>query len=343
VELVTTSLLVACLLILNLVLNSSNLKSVAQSLPFAATMFVDIFKAVWFTIHKNQVCNILAKLESFHPDTEEKQIKYGAKKFLKLFNIFQTIYLLTGVLMALVFTFNPLETKKNADGRQLAVDVWLPFDGYQDGIYEIVSVFLTFVSCSIMTLSTALFILIIVMILLVAKGFDYIKEDFKNTDNFKEAEKVEILKKLIERHVEMHDLVMQIGHLFAPIFLMKIVYISINICLIGFQLFTMDVSTTMLNYGLYLFVTLVRNFFLCYGSQQVIDLSQGIGDAIYEIKWYKIKDLQLRRDLLFIMVRAQKSSKFTAGKFSVVCMESFKFMINSSYSYFALLNTIYSK
>jgi hypothetical protein len=335
------SFFISIMMATNLAVETTDYKTITETVPFVISMIADVCKAVWFTVKKKEVCDIIRKLASIHPDTKQKQIKYGFKRYLKNFMVLQMTYLSIGIATAVCFAINS-GSKIQADGKQFAADVWMPFNRYQNGVYQLISVILTFVFISTMVLSISLFFLLLTIIMLVSKGFECLRMDIVDIKDSSEGDKSEDLKNLIERHVELHDLVEQVENLLKPVFLLKRVHASMVICFTGFQLSTSNEITVMINYGLYLLAVAVKNFFLCYGSQQIIDSSEGIAEAIYEINWYEIKDLKLRKELLLIMMRSQNASKLTAGKFSVVCLESFKFMLNTAYSYFTLLKAVYS-
>jgi odorant receptor len=322
--------------------SQTDVKLKTETLPFIISILVDAVFGIWFWVRKKKVCEILAELKSIHPETEEDQIKYESKKIYQWFKNIQMAFLLFAMIVSVSFILNPLHETQPGE-RRFSVAIWLPFDGVQKGVFEVMEVILLFISVSTGALSIALFLFIFALIILVANAFERLRMDFMDIKQLSEAEKSEKLKKLVQKHVEMENLVEEVESLLGNIFMIKVIQASIVFCLTGFQLSASEKIPKMMNFGLYLLAVVVGNFFLCYGSQQIIDSSQGIAEAIYEIKWYKIKDLKLRRDLLFIMTRSQKASKLTAGKFSVVCLESFKIMLNSAVSYFALLKTVYSK
>jgi hypothetical protein len=323
-------------------LTETDMKQMTETLPFVISMTVDIINAIWFVVHKKQVCDVFAKLMLLHHEVLKKdERKYETTKFFDYCRRFQKAIFYISVVIAVGFIANSIR-ETISDQKRFVVLIWLPFDGFQSGVYEFISVVLIFVSVSIIALSGGLFLLIFAMISLVAITFECLRKDFDEMKDLPMDNKAE-LKKLIEKHVEMHSLVKQVENFLAPIFLVKLIQASFVFCLTGFQLSTSKEIPTLVNFGLYFLATMLANFILFYGSQKIIDTSQGIADAVYQIKWYEVKNLKLRKTLVIIMMQAQKGSKLTAGKFSVIGMESFKFMLNSAYSYFALLKTIYSE
>ncbi|KAG5870808.1 hypothetical protein JTB14_005358 [Gonioctena quinquepunctata] len=71
-------------------------------------------------------------------------------------------------------------------------------------------------------------------------------------------------------------------------------------------------------------------------------MSSATKDACYEFEWFD-SDLKTRKFLILIMERSKRPLFLTAGKFSVLSLQSFTSVIRTSYSYFALLQTLYRK
>jgi odorant receptor len=323
------------LLVLTITKSSTvtDFKDKMKPVPFMITVIVDTSKAIWFVLRKSQICAIIYKLRQLHPSTAEQQEKYQTRKFCKGLRTFQGIFMLMAIAIMVWFIFNPVYFSK---------DLYLPFSSTNIGIAEAEDVVLKIWMISTSCLSLALFFLMVTIPLLTAKGFDHLKMDLQELDTGPKNEQAQQMKTLIERHVDLDNLVKEVEGLLSPVFLLNFVQSSFVYCLTGYQMSTANETKDMINYGSYLVAVVIGNFFLCYGSQQIIDSSEGIAEAIYEINWYEIKDLKLRKELLLIMMRSQKASKLTAGKFSVVCLESLKFMLNTAYSYFTLLKAVYS-
>lgn len=66
----------------------------------------------------------------------------------------------------------------------------------------------------------------------------------------------------------------------------------------------------------------LRNFFQ----------SQAVGNAVYDLPWYKINDCKKRKYLLLTIVRSQRPVCITAGKFYPVNLESYYDALSTAYS-----------
>ncbi|CAH0722491.1 unnamed protein product, partial [Brenthis ino] len=70
------------------------------------------------------------------------------------------------------------------------------------------------------------------------------------------------------------------------------------------------------------------------------NISSGLATAVYDSGWYQC-DVRNQRVLLTIIQRSQKPLYFTAMKFSPITMSTYSSILTTSYSYFALLYTMY--
>ncbi|KPJ03567.1 hypothetical protein RR46_01638 [Papilio xuthus] len=66
-----------------------------------------------------------------------------------------------------------------------------------------------------------------------------------------------------------------------------------------------------------------------------------VSDAAYNCLWYA--DRNVARDVLLVQIRAQNPCKLTAFGFADVNYMSFSKIMSTSWSYFALLNTMYNE
>nr|XP_022907543.1 odorant receptor 49b-like [Onthophagus taurus] len=72
-------------------------------------------------------------------------------------------------------------------------------------------------------------------------------------------------------------------------------------------------------------------FFACYLGEQVMQASTEIAVVAYELDWYK--DTKLRRDILMMILRAQKPIRLKCGNFGELSMVTFKKIMQSAYAY----------
>ncbi|KAG5669259.1 hypothetical protein PVAND_017150 [Polypedilum vanderplanki] len=82
-------------------------------------------------------------------------------------------------------------------------------------------------------------------------------------------------------------------------------------------------------------------FFQCHFGDALIDASLRVADGVYKSAWYKASP-KYRKLALLIMMRAQKAQKITGWKFIDINMETFYWIIQTTYSYYSFLTGVYN-
>nr|WCC57380.1 odorant receptor 41 [Papilio dardanus] len=116
---------------------------------------------------------------------------------------------------------------------------------------------------------------------------------------------------------------------------------SVIICLTGFNVTAIDNLAFGVTFLTFLFMSLLQIFFLCLFGDMIMRSSLEVSDAAYNCLWYAA-DSRLTKDLILVHIRAQKPCKLTAMGFADVNLKAFTRVLSSSWSYFCLLNTMYT-
>ncbi|KAL0860602.1 hypothetical protein ABMA27_009956 [Loxostege sticticalis] len=115
---------------------------------------------------------------------------------------------------------------------------------------------------------------------------------------------------------------------------------SLIICLTGFNVTAAANNTLVVTFIVFLFMSLLQIFFLCLFGDLLMQSSTDITDAVYNSRWYRC-DVVMQKNMLMVQTRAQNSCKLTAAGFADVNLRAFMKIMSTSWSYFALLQTIY--
>ncbi|XP_053620272.1 odorant receptor 67c isoform X6 [Plodia interpunctella] len=129
--------------------------------------------------------------------------------------------------------------------------------------------------------------------------------------------------------------------IYAKSTLMNFLTSSIVICLTGFNVTTITDVALIIIFMTFLFMGLLQVFFLCYYGDLLMRSSMELNESIYNSRWY-LMDSAFGKELLFVQKRSQKPCKLTAWGFADVNLRAFMRVLSSSWSYFALLKTVYS-
>ncbi|XP_066245772.1 odorant receptor 94a-like [Euwallacea similis] len=114
------------------------------------------------------------------------------------------------------------------------------------------------------------------------------------------------------------------------------------ICNIGFQLVIVKIfSYSFLHMIIYLTAMLCQLGLYCWYGNEIIFESYGIGNACYESDWTNCGP-QAKRMLFIIMEGSKRPLRMRAGKFSDLSLASFTSVLRSAYSFFALIQRLYT-
>ncbi|KAM3958422.1 odorant receptor 67c-like [Aphomia sociella] len=116
---------------------------------------------------------------------------------------------------------------------------------------------------------------------------------------------------------------------------------SVVICLTGFNVSTNPDVAFIVIFLTFLFMGLLQVYFLCFFGDLLMRSSIEVSDAIYNCRWYSVEST-FGNDLNLVQMRSQKPCKLTASGFADVNLRAFMRVLSSSWSYFALLRTLYS-
>ncbi|KAI5644678.1 7tm odorant receptor domain-containing protein [Phthorimaea operculella] len=148
------------------------------------------------------------------------------------------------------------------------------------------------------------------------------------------------LKQLIKRHQELIELVNQVELMSSKSTLFNIITSSVLICLSAFNVTFMDDSATIIAFLTFLAMSLSQISLLCLFGDLLMRSSTKISEGIYKCRWYDT-DPGVKRSIFLILIRAQKPCRLTAADFADLNLTAFTTILSRSWSYFALLRTVY--
>nr|QIJ45817.1 olfactory receptor [Glyphodes pyloalis] len=163
---------------------------------------------------------------------------------------------------------------------------------------------------------------------------------FENIVRESDEETRRELVSAVRRHQELIDLVDQVEMLYSKSTLFNIVTSSFLICLSGFIITVLDDISIVVTFATFLFMNLSQISLLCFFGDMLMRSSTQISSAVYHSFWYEA-DPKIKRSLLLILMRAQKPCKLTACNFADLNLTAFTTILSRSWSYFALLKTMY--
>ncbi|XP_008547951.1 odorant receptor 4-like [Microplitis demolitor] len=165
-----------------------------------------------------------------------------------------------------------------------------------------------------------------------------IADCFDNLDGDDDYDCRNIVRKCVNQYqtiIKCRDLLQKI---YGPIILWIMVTNAIILCTVAFSATKMD--SIPIGKGLillsYILLKLVQTFMYAWSGSLLMAESEECREAIYAAKWFGNKRLMTA----IIIILSQKPLSLTACNFSVVSVDIFQAVVNTTVSYFFLLQTI---
>jgi hypothetical protein len=249
-------------------------------------------------IYKNAVIN-------------DKQLK-GLKNYIKIFET-------ATVGRMLVFTIKMIMAIVIQHGiNKIALPMWTPT---QNGIIVNISSLYFGIANPMALFASEVTISIITT--LIAVSFDNLNTKILTLNDTKESDKPKVMKELIEYQLKLFEIFQKFENYFSSIFFILFAQSSISLCLAGFEIITVDKVIDMIMNSSFLVLTLLQIFSACYFGQKIIDSSQKTAEAAYEINWYCMTDIKLKKAVLLMLLRSQKLQQITAKGIAIISLATF--------------------
>nr|WCC57451.1 odorant receptor 55 [Papilio glaucus] len=150
------------------------------------------------------------------------------------------------------------------------------------------------------------------------------------------------LKKKIAEVVEFHMKLLRYLQLIETIYskstLCNVLTSSLLICFTGFNVTATGNLIMVIPFIPFLLMVVGQIYLLCYYGDLIQKSNEELSEAVYTSAWYTVK-APVAKNLIIILIR-QKPFKFTAYGFMDINMAAFTRIISTSWSYFALLQSL---
>ncbi|XP_075977218.1 odorant receptor 85c-like [Anticarsia gemmatalis] len=155
-----------------------------------------------------------------------------------------------------------------------------------------------------------------------------------------DSESYEEIKRIVDVHQKLLRLADKLSDIFGLVIFIHMAFASVEICFFGFLTLVCEgLADTVAN--LLTAMSAVGTIFLLSLSGQCLyDTSSEVADAAYQSLWYE-SDNNVRKLMLYIIVRAQQPSYLSALGFSQLTLKSFSKIMSTAWTYFSLLIQMY--
>ncbi|KMY98678.1 odorant receptor 67a isoform X2 [Drosophila simulans] len=148
------------------------------------------------------------------------------------------------------------------------------------------------------------------------------------------------LQSLIANHIDILRLTDVMNEVFGVPLLLNFLASSLLVCLVGFQLTIAFNPEYFCKQVLLLTSALVEIYLLCYFSQMLMDASENVGFAVYDMDWTGA-DNRFKKMLIYISMRAQKPVCLKATIVLDLSIATMTIFLGMSYKFFCAIRTMY--
>ncbi|KAG6443514.1 putative odorant receptor 92a [Manduca sexta] len=318
-------------------------------------------KSMSIIIYEKKVYQLMENLRMMeaHERIRENTAERGKiiEKGVNFLNLVINVLYVLNIILLVCFAFHPLVVmmlnykKTNEIELLLPFPIVYPFDAYNIKVWpviylrqiwsEIVAVFnicaadFAFYNfCSYITIQFRLLQYDIEHVITGTQKSIY-------NDEMRSGRIRNKLVEIIKRHQELITCVNLLENIYSVSMLYNFISSSVIICLTGFNVTENKDMILVITFFTFLFMGLLQILFLSFFGDMLMDASIEVSNAVYNSKWYLVPP-KTRKTLLLILTRAQKPCKLTAYGFADVSLKAFMKVLSTSWSYFALLKTVYS-
>ncbi|XP_026730716.1 odorant receptor 67c-like, partial [Trichoplusia ni] len=150
------------------------------------------------------------------------------------------------------------------------------------------------------------------------------------------------LREFVIRHQKLIRLSQQLDNVFNRMIFIDLLFVGITTCSFSFAAEFARGPIYMLNNYVAVAASQMTVFYMCYYGEILTGASADIGDRAYKNQWYK-GDKQFTTAIWLIIKTSQKPCCITSLRYAVVSLNMFSKVVSTTWSYFSLMNSVYSE
>ena len=304
------------------VVNADNLEEAAKSFPNLCSVALMSLKGFATFLRRDDIWKIFQELIDMEERRVGKNKKYQVKKYLDAYHFYMILYSAVFVFISLpvYFTIIPFIM----DGTmKFAIQYWFPFNPYRLAVFPFVTFYIDFVVYSNLMFLLATDSLLYALLMIVSMEFEILKSDLYEIGLIPENERLEKIKRLTDHHNKLLDISGKLQNIYSVTFLLALAISSLILCAVVFQL-SIKVDLELYSFYVpYVFLLGGQTYLLCLFGQKLIDSSESVAEGIFESGWEDSDDIVYKKQLILIIMRAQRAKKLSAMGFTDIALGSF--------------------
>nr|WGO81824.1 olfactory receptor 154 [Microplitis mediator] len=325
--------------------NFSNLSLVARGLSITTSFLSAAFKVICFMIRREDLTNLHKTLDPYF--NEMLKDSKLSKFILRKVNTFRYISLVYAVLLSLCSVFYivaPLiaiyychHHKINLTKYPLIYPTTYPWKIISTGlVYQIHYIFEILASLTLFFVTTSvdsLFTFYIFQMIGQLREISYCITNINDEDDGKSA-----VCKCVTQYEKILKCREILEKIYGPIILWIMTTNAIVLCTLLFQISQMKSITVIqgILFTTYFVLKMIQTFMYAWSGSCLIEESEDCRDSVYAANWYGNRRFMSS----IVIMLSQRPLILTACNFSVVSVKIFVMILNTTISYFFLLQTL---
>ncbi|CAG9801231.1 unnamed protein product [Chironomus riparius] len=287
---------------------------VVFGISLALTFMMIVVRYTSYFFSRFEIAGILESLRKNY--LSERTYVAILKKYLDEYKRFEHWYSMS---VPAPFTLSFLDTFVRymfLNERIFSPKMYFPFDAAHPVIYPFVISWVYMAEIIISILNFSDLTLLFGILACISMRFEVLAEKLKDLKIIADKNLLrEIIRQLNEEHIMLLDITSKMNKIFSLSFFFSLIMSSVSMCFLAFEASISDRIDHVFFYSNFIALTLFTMFLQCYYGQKVMDTSSKIAYGVIECGWEGMTDNKMKKDLLFIMMRAQKKTKLTVLSF----------------------------
>ncbi|KAH8331808.1 hypothetical protein KR074_012618, partial [Drosophila pseudoananassae] len=136
------------------------------------------------------------------------------------------------------------------------------------------------------------------------------------------------------------DYMAQINALTTMMFLFELLAFSALLCALLFMLIIVNGTSQVIIVCMYINMILAQILALYWYANELREQNLAVAAAAYETEWFTFA-VPIRKNILFMMMRAQRPASIRLGNIRPITLELFQNLLNTTYTFFTVLKRVY--
>lgn len=308
------------------IVNWDNFVDASSGVSNALAVALIALKALITFYHKKDFRKIFHEMSDLFADHAIDNKKYKIEKYFAEFNGLMIVYAIPCIFGTFLIFLTIFPYLYNGTMMRPTVEFWYPFDAFRLKTYPLAwtwSVWSYWITVIFLIASDSLlygFITVIIM------EFDILKSNFTDVMLVPKGERMKKFGSLINRHNKLLNLCDKLEDIYSVTFMLVVFVSSMILCFFIFKISTVSDITAPAYCFLISCAVLVEGqvWLLCFYGQKLIDSSESLTDGIYICDWESSGDIKFMKQFILIMIKAQKTTRFTAMGFVDISLVTFE-------------------